>query len=136
MFEGLALGSRLAFLELPPGYAWARYAGAAAYGLTTPLGIAVGLGIRFITHMIFLQVSLLSSFRSSYNPGSATASAVSGCLDAVSAGILLYTGLVELLAHEFIFNPEAHRAPIGKLLYSLGCMLAGAALMSLLGRWA
>lgn len=118
-FEGLGLGSRLAYLELPEAWAWTRYAGAIAYGLTTPIGIAIGLGVR-----------------SSYNPGSSTASAVSGCLDAISAGILLYTGLVELLAHEFIFNPEAHKAPLGKLLYSIGCMLLGAALMSLLGRWA
>ncbi|KAG8902494.1 high-affinity Zn(2+) transporter zrt1, partial [Tulasnella sp. 408] len=118
-FEGLGLGSRLAYLDLPDAWSWARYAGAIAYGLTTPLGIAIGLGVR-----------------STYNPGSSTASAVSGCLDAISAGILLYTGLVELLAHEFVFNPEAHKAPLGKLLYSLGCMVLGAGLMSLLGRWA
>lgn len=118
-FEGLGLGSRLAYLELPDAWSWARYAGAIAYGLTTPIGIAIGLGIR-----------------STYNPGSSTAAAVSGCLDAISAGILLYTGLVELLAHEFVFNPEAHKAPLGKLLYSIGCMILGAGLMSLLGRWA
>ncbi|KAG8980947.1 high-affinity Zn(2+) transporter zrt1 [Tulasnella sp. 427] len=118
-FEGLGLGSRLAYLELPPAWEWARYAGVIMYGLTTPLGIAIGLGVR-----------------STYNPGSTTATAVSGCLDAISAGILLYTGLVELLAHEFVFNPEAHRAPLGKLLYSIVCMLLGAGLMSLLGRWA
>ncbi|KAG9050411.1 high-affinity Zn(2+) transporter zrt1 [Tulasnella sp. UAMH 9824] len=118
-FEGLGLGSRLAYLDLPDAWSWARYAGAVAYGLTTPIGIAIGLGVR-----------------STYNPGSSTASAVSGCLDAISAGILLYTGLVELLAHEFVFNPEAHKAPLGKLLYSIGCMVLGAGLMSLLGRWA
>ncbi|KAG8904941.1 high-affinity Zn(2+) transporter zrt1 [Tulasnella sp. 403] len=119
MFEGLGLGSRLAYLDLPESWSWARYVGAVAYGLTTPLGIAIGMGVR-----------------STYNPGSAKATAVSGVLDAVSAGILLYTGLVELLAHEFVFNPEVHRAPIGKIAYALGCMALGAALMSLLGRWA
>ncbi|KAG8854569.1 high-affinity Zn(2+) transporter zrt1 [Tulasnella sp. 330] len=119
MFEGLGLGSRLAFLDLPPAYNWARYAGACAFGFTTPLGIVIGLGIR-----------------ASYNPNSTTASIVSGCFDATSAGILLYTGLVELLAHEFIFNPEFHKTPVKKLLYPLICMVCGAALMSLLGRWA
>ncbi|KAG8680592.1 high-affinity Zn(2+) transporter zrt1, partial [Ceratobasidium sp. 395] len=79
MFEGLGLGTRLATLELPPAYkSWVPFAGAALYGCTTPIGIAAGLGIR-----------------SSYNPGSATSSIVGGIFDSLSAGILLYTGLVE-----------------------------------------
>jgi zinc transporter 1/2/3 len=43
------------------------------------LGIAIGLGIR-----------------TTYNPDSTTASIVSGTLDSMSAGVLLYTGLVEV----------------------------------------
>ncbi|CAE6410715.1 unnamed protein product [Rhizoctonia solani] len=120
MFEGLGLGTRLAGLELPASYrSWVPYAGAILYGLTTPVGIAAGLGIR-----------------TAYNPGSTTGSIVGGIFDSISAGILLYTGLVELLAHEFIFNPAMHRAPMGKLLYACGMMCLGAGLMSLLGRWA
>ncbi|KAJ1306955.1 hypothetical protein OPQ81_007935 [Rhizoctonia solani] len=120
MFEGLGLGTRLAGLDLPRSYrSWVPYAGAILYGLTTPVGIAAGLGIR-----------------STYNPGSTTSSIVGGIFDSISAGILLYTGLVELLAHEFIFNPSMHRAPMSKLLYACGMMCLGAALMSLLGRWA
>ncbi|KAG8911868.1 high-affinity Zn(2+) transporter zrt1, partial [Tulasnella sp. 418] len=71
-----------------------------------------------------------------YNPGSTTASAVSGVFDSISAGILLYTGLVESLAREFVFNPNVHTHSLGKLAYSLGCMTLGARLMALLGRWA
>jgi hypothetical protein len=41
----------------------------------TPLGIAIGLGVR-----------------ETYNGNGATANIVSGILDATSAGILLYTG--------------------------------------------
>lgn len=48
-FEGLGLGSRLAYLDLPAAYSWARYAGAILYGLTTPLGIAIGLGVRYVS---------------------------------------------------------------------------------------
>ncbi|PBK99637.1 Zip-domain-containing protein [Armillaria gallica] len=118
-FEGLAVGSRLAYLDLPPKYRWTPYAGAALYGLTTPVGIAAGLGVR-----------------TTYNPGSTTASIVSGTLDAFSSGILIYTGLVELLAHEFLFNKEMMTASNGKLAYAIGCMLAGCGIMSLLGRWA
>jgi solute carrier family 39 (zinc transporter), member 1/2/3 len=55
------------------------YAGALLYGITTPVGIAAGLGVR-----------------STYNPGSTTALIVSGIMDSLSAGILIYTGLVEV----------------------------------------
>ncbi|SJL03960.1 related to ZRT2-Zinc transporter II [Armillaria ostoyae] len=118
-FEGLGVGSRLAYLDLPPKYRWTPYAGAALYGLTTPIGIAAGLGVR-----------------TTYNPGSTTASIVSGTLDAFSSGILIYTGLVELLAHEFLFNKEMMTSSNGKLAYAIGCMLAGCGIMALLGRWA
>ncbi|CAE6501334.1 unnamed protein product [Rhizoctonia solani] len=120
MFEGLGLGTRLASLDLPKPYqSWVPYAGAFLYGLTTPVGIAAGLGIR-----------------TTYNPKSTTSSIVAGIFDSVSAGILLYTGLVELLAHEFIFNTTMHRAPIGKLLYACVMMVLGAGIMALIGRWA
>lgn len=79
MFEGLGIGSRLAFMRLPEKYNWVPIVGAMLYGLTTPIGIAAGLGVR-----------------TTYNPGSTTASIVSGVLDSISSGILLYTGLVEV----------------------------------------
>lgn len=78
-FEGLGIGSRLASLNLPQGYSWVPVAGGILYGLTTPVGIATGLGVR-----------------TTYNPGSTTASIVSGVMDSISAGILIYTGLVEV----------------------------------------
>ena len=42
--------------------------------------------------------------RATYDPQSATALIVSGILDAISSGILLYTDLVEFMAHEFLFS--------------------------------
>ncbi len=119
MFEGLGVGSRLAYLVLPPKYHYVPYVGSFLYGITTPIGIAIGLGIR-----------------TTYNPGSTEATLVSGILDSLSAGILLYTGFVELLAHEFLFSPEMREASLGKLLYALGCMMVGAGIMALLGKWA
>lgn len=50
--------------------------------------------------------SLLTSGYNRYDPYSQTASIVAGTLNSLSAGILLYTGFVELLAHDFIFNKE------------------------------
>jgi solute carrier family 39 (zinc transporter), member 1/2/3 len=86
MFEGLGLGSRLAILPFRKGSVLPWLLGT-AYGLVTPLGMAIGLGVR-----------------TTYDSASQTALLVSGILDAISSGILLYTGLVELLAHEFLFS--------------------------------
>ena len=78
-FEGLGIGSRLAFLEVDKKYNWVPVAAAFLYGLMTPIGIAMGLGVR-----------------STYNPGTPTASIVSGTMDSIGAGILIYTSLVEV----------------------------------------
>jgi len=117
-FEGLGLGARLAYL--PVGHLWfVPYIMAIAYSLVTPLGIAIGLGVR-----------------ETYNPNSETANIVSGIFDSISAGILLWTGIAELLAHEFIFNPKMRKASLGKVMYAGSCVVLGAGLMALLGRWA
>lgn len=86
MFEGLGLGSRLAILPFEKESRWPWVLGI-AYGVVTPIGMAIGLGLR-----------------TTYDSASQTALLVSGTLDAISSGILLYTGLVELLAHEFLFS--------------------------------
>lgn len=75
MFEGLGLGSRLAVLNLPKRYSWARYAAAALYCICTPVGMAAGLGA--------IQ---------SFNGNGANANLATGVLDGFSSGILLYTG--------------------------------------------
>ena len=84
-----------------------------------PIGIAIGLGIR-----------------TTYNPSSTTASITSGVFDSFSSGILFYTGLVGLLAHEFLFNKGMNEAPLGQVVYAAGCVVLGAGVMALLGRWA
>jgi zinc transporter 1/2/3 len=118
-FEGLGLGARLAYINMPKKYSYMPVLAAIVYGLSTPIGIAAGLGVK-----------------TTYNPGTATASIVSGTMDALSAGILIYTGLVELIAHEFLFNKEMMNASNAKLAYAVTSMLLGCALMALLGRWA
>jgi len=86
--------------------------------LTTPIAIAIGLGLR-----------------TTYNSGSFTADVVSGVLDSISAGILIYTGLVELLARDFLFNPDLVKSK-KKLAFMICCVLLGAGVMALLGKWA
>jgi zinc transporter 1/2/3 len=118
-FEGLALGSRLASIEWPKSKRWTPYWLATGYAISTPIAIAIGLGVR-----------------QSFAPGSQTTLIVNGIFDSISAGILIYTGLVELMAHEFMFSGYMQRAPIKEVLGAVGTMALGAALMALLGKWA
>ena len=116
-FEGLGIGARMSAIPFKKE-SWLPWILCAAYGLTTPVSIAIGLGVR-----------------TTYNPGSFTANVVSGVLDSISAGILIYTGLVELLARDFLFNPN--RTNNNKhLTFMLVCVFLGAGLMALLGKWA
>ncbi|GAA5948131.1 hypothetical protein JCM3765_007122 [Sporobolomyces pararoseus] len=118
-FEGIGLGSRLAGLPLPKSLNWVPIFGAILYSCITPLGLAIGLGIRTV-----------------YNPESTTSSIVSGIFDACSAGVLLYASLVECLAHDFVFDRKMVEASNGEVAYCIFWVLLGAGLMALLGRWA
>jgi len=91
---------------------------ALAYACTTPLGNAIGLGIRL-----------------TYDPNSQTALITAGVFDAVSSGLLIYAGMVELLAHDFIHG-EMRTAGNKLVVLAIGSMLVGCALMALLGKWA
>jgi zinc transporter 1/2/3 len=117
-FEGLGIGARMSAIPFPKRYHWLPWFLCASYGLTTPISIAIGLGLR-----------------TTYDSGSFTANVVSGVLDAISAGILIYTGLVELLARDFLFNPDLTRDR-NRLIFMMVCVFLGAALMALLGKWA
>jgi zinc transporter 1/2/3 len=118
-FEGLGLGSRLATLPWPKSKHNTPYYLGLAYGLSTPIAIAIGLGVR-----------------NSYPPTGRTTLIVNGVFDSISAGILIYTALVELMAHEFMFSHSMRKAPIRDVLLAFFLLCAGAALMALLGKWA
>lgn len=118
-FEGLGLGSRLATIPWPQSKRLTPYVLAIAFGFSTPIAIAIGLGVRH-----------------SYPPEGRTTLIVNGVFDSISAGILVYTSLVELMAHEFMFSTSMRRAPIRTVLAAFGLLCLGAALMALLGKWA
>ncbi|KAE8393400.1 ZIP zinc transporter-domain-containing protein [Aspergillus alliaceus] len=116
-FEGLGIGAQMS--AIPFGHRpWLPWMLCAMYGLTTPVSIAIGLGVR-----------------DTYNPGSKTALIVQGILNAISAGVLIYSGLVELLARDFLFDPCRTKRR-SHLLYMVFCTLLGAGVMALIGRWA
>lgn len=114
--EGLGLGSRLATTVWPGHRAWLPYFFAVCFAISTPVGTAAGLGAK---------------------PGSASDQMLTnGIFDAISAGILMYTGLVELLAHEFMFNPEMKKSSLGTQMLAFGSICFGAGVMALLAKWA
>lgn len=116
-FEGLGIGARMSAIPFKKGSVipWLL---CLAYGLTTPIAIAAGLGVR-----------------TTYNSGSYTANVVSGVLDSLSAGILIYSGLVELLARDFLFNPLRTKDN-KQLAFMMVCVFLGTGIMALLGKWA
>ena len=117
-FEGLGLGARLSLIPWPKGKALWPYFLSAGYSLSTPVAIAIGIGVR-----------------RSFEPGSHRAMVISGVFDSVSAGILLYTGLVQLVAYDFFYSPGRPSKLVEKLT-AFGWVSLGAALMALLGNWA
>lgn len=120
LFEGLGLGSRIAAIYWPKEKRLTPWFLALGYTLTTPIAIAIGLGVR-----------------TSYPPDSSTALITNGVFDSISAGILLYTGLVELMAHEFLFSDEfKQEGGFKRLVYAFVTMCFGTGIMALLGRWA
>ncbi|POM68671.1 Zinc transporter ZIP protein [Phytophthora palmivora] len=115
-FEGIAIGSA-AINSMTSGRKLMMIN--FAFAITTPIGQVIGIGIR-----------------NSYSSESTTALWVQGIFDCVAGGILLYTGLIELLTYnmttnqKFLTRSASHRF----LLYL--CLWSGAGLMALLGKWA
>ncbi|KAI3703166.1 hypothetical protein L6452_28922 [Arctium lappa] len=113
-FEGMGLGgciSQAKFKSVSTAMM------AIFFSLTTPIGIAVGIGISNI-----------------YREDSNTSLIVEGILNSASAGILIYMSLVDLLAADFM-NPRMQ----SNLKLQLGAnvsLLLGAGCMSFLAIWA
>ncbi|MEW5314428.1 MAG: hypothetical protein WDW38_005929 [Sanguina aurantia] len=89
------------------------------YSLTTPIGVAVGIAIS-----------------TTYDTNSTAALAVNGAFNGVSAGLLLYVGLVTILVEEFTSKELLLRANnlTRWLMYAALCLSAAG--MSVIGIWA
>ncbi|CAG8131559.1 unnamed protein product [Penicillium salamii] len=117
-FEGLALGARIATL---PGAIFPSKVGmAAAFALITPIGMAIGLGVL-----------------NSFNGNSRGTLIALGTLDALSAGILVWVGVVDMWARDWVIEGgEMLNATIGKVLTGGISLITGMVLMGVLGKWA
>ncbi|KAJ6465700.1 ZIP-like iron-zinc transporter [Mycena sanguinolenta] len=118
VFEGLGIGSRLASMHVPARYAHLPVVGAVVFGLSTPLGMAVGLAMH-----------------TTYNSDDPGALLVSGVLDSLSSGILMYTALVELLGREILSNDELMTGHVKQLVLAVLWVILGCGIMGLLGKW-
>ena len=114
-FEGFALGARLADV----GFSMFNEVQLMLiYSLSAPIGIAIGIGIH-----------------STYNQNSDTANLVEGSFDAISAGIILYVGFVQMLAIEFANDYKSLMKHPYKQMALWGGLYLGAAVMAFIGKY-
>lgn len=97
---------------------------AGLFAFITPLGMAIGIGV-------------LQHFNGN---DKATLIAI-GTLDALSAGILVWVGVVEMWAADWMTGGHGHKAELAdapplKVALSMFGLISGLVLMSLLGKWA
>jgi len=59
-----------------------------------------------------------------------------GIMNAISSGLLLFAGLVELLAEDFLSDQSYETLRGQKRLQACASVIAGAFLMALVGAWA
>ncbi|KAI9367819.1 UV radiation resistance protein and autophagy-related subunit 14-domain-containing protein [Aspergillus egyptiacus] len=120
-FEGFALGSRIASLipDLFPSSSIKPWLMSLAYGTTTPIGQAIGL----LLHNL-------------YDPASTTGLLMVGITNAISSGLLLFAGLVELLAEDFLSEDSYVTLRGQRRVEACLAVSAGALLMAFVGAFA
>ncbi|KAK4446364.1 hypothetical protein QBC34DRAFT_411574 [Podospora aff. communis PSN243] len=92
---------------------------AAAFALVTPLGMGIGIGVL-----------------KNFNGNDPSTIVAIGTLDALSAGILVWVGVVEMWAHDWMLGGEMTTAGPLRTVLGMTGLVGGLVLMSLLGKWA
>jgi len=120
-FEGLALGSRIsalipALFDASSPKPWLM---ALAYGTTTPLGQAIGLWMHEL-----------------YDPKSQMGLLMVGITNAISSGLLLFAGLVQLLSEDFLSDRSYDILRGRRRIEACVSVACGGALMAIVGAWA
>ena len=118
-FEGLALGARIAAIPALAPTSPKPWLMALAYGTTTPVGQAIGLSVHSL-----------------YDPKGTAGLLMVGVMNAISSGLLLFAGLVELLAEDFL-SDESYQVLKGKRrLEACAAVVSGSLLMAIVGAFA
>lgn len=84
-----------------------------AYSLVTPCGISIGVGVR-----------------KTFQPNDPSTILTIGILDSISAGVLLYGALVDMIANDFLHG-EMLEASTPRIWIALISVLIGAIIMSI-----
>lgn len=120
-FEGFALGARIA--SLIPALFDARsprpWLMCLAYGMTTPIGQIIGL----LLHRM-------------YDPNSEVGLLTVGITNAISSGLLLFAGLVQLVAEDFLADSSYQSLKGKKRLQANLAVACGGLLMAFVGAFA
>ncbi|KAJ3330324.1 hypothetical protein HDU76_005964 [Blyttiomyces sp. JEL0837] len=115
-FEGLALSAVV--LEAKFKTLGTAIVMVVFYTLTTPIGVAIGIALK-----------------TSYNASAQTTLLTEGILDALSAGILAYDALVNIIYMHFS-QPSIHKMSSRAQGAQFFALWLGAFAMALIGRWA
>jgi zinc transporter ZupT len=120
-FEGFALGSRIAALipalfESTSPKPWLM---ALAYGCTTPIGQAIGLWMHEL-----------------YDPASMMGLLMVGITNAISSGLLLFAGLVQLIAEDFLSDRSYEVLNGRRRVEACVAVASGGVLMAIVGAFA
>jgi zinc transporter 1/2/3 len=97
---------------------------ASVFALVTPVGMAIGIGVL-----------------DQFNGNNRSTILAIGTLDAVSAGILVWVGVVEMWAGDWMIGSHGHPAHLADADIMTVCLagfglVAGLVVMSVLGKWA
>ncbi|CAO1620681.1 unnamed protein product [Parajaminaea phylloscopi] len=120
--EALGLVSRIAFVldrTREGSHRFLKLVLHACFILSTSVGIAIGVGVRY-----------------SFNGNDKGTLLAIGTLDSISAGILLYSSLTQILPKDFLDNGQMLTCGWGRCATALLSFTLGLFVMSLLGYWA
>jgi hypothetical protein len=118
-FEGLALGSRIAAIKSFSTSSSKPWLMSLMYGITTPIGQAIGLAVHTL-----------------YDPASQFGLLTVGIVNAISSGLLLYAGLVQLVAEDFLSDHSYVELHGRRRVQACAAVVAGSLLMALVGAFA
>ena len=118
-FEGLALGSRIAAIPSFSTTSFKPWLMSFMYGVTTPIGQAIGLAVHTL-----------------YDPASQFGLLMVGIVNAISSGLLLYAGLVQLLAEDFLSDQSYVDLRGRRRLEASLAVICGSMLMAFVGAFA
>ena len=120
-FEGFALGSRIAVLigKLFDASSPKPWLMALAYGATTPIGQAIGIWMHAL-----------------YDPASKVGLLMVGITNAISSGLLLFAGLVQLIAEDFLSDRSYETLKGRRRIEACLAVGLGGLLMAIVGAFA